>query len=236
MKNHINDYVILISANTEWKEVISYYPNCQVFTSPYGDWFKVNLVSNQTTIFFQSGWGKIQAAASTQYVVDKWHPKLLINIGTCGGFQGCVEMGTIILVNQTIVYDVIEQMGDQKEAINFFSSDIDLSWLNGNYPINVTVHKMLSADRDIIPGDIPELKIQYQAIAADWESAGIAFVANRNHTKCLILRGVSDIVNETTGEAYDDNFSVFQARTKVIMKTLTQSLPKWISSFKSNIT
>jgi nucleoside phosphorylase len=48
-----------------------------------------------STLFFQSGWGKIPAASSTQYVIDKCNPNLLINIGTCGDFKDCVEHGTI---------------------------------------------------------------------------------------------------------------------------------------------
>jgi adenosylhomocysteine nucleosidase len=221
--------VILISANTEWQIVKTEFPHCQMLPSPFGEWFKVGLIKEQKAIFFQSGWGKIQAAASTQYVIDKWQPELIINIGTCGGFQGCVETGTIILVNKTIVYDIIEQMGDQEEAIDFFSTELDLSWLNCQYPLDVKKYRMLSADRDIMSEDIPKLKEQYNGIAADWESGSIAYVTALNKTKCLILRGVTDIVGASGGEAYDGKLKIFQIRTKIIMQTLINSLSEWIS-------
>ncbi|MBI4639200.1 MAG: hypothetical protein HY731_00795 [Candidatus Tectomicrobia bacterium] len=41
-----------------------------------------------------------------------------MNLGTCSGFEGRIEKGTIILVERTIVYDIIEQMLDFDESIS----------------------------------------------------------------------------------------------------------------------
>jgi adenosylhomocysteine nucleosidase len=232
----LTNVIILISANTEWQIVKTEFPHCQLLPSPFGEWFKIELIKGQTVVFFQSGWGKIPAAASTQYVIDQWKPELIINIGTCGGFKGCIKTGEIVLVNKTIVYDILEQMGDQAEATDFFSTVLDLSWLKQPYPMAVIVNKMLSADRDIIPADIPKLKEQYQGIAADWESAAIAYVAHQNHTKCLILRGVTDIVDETGGEAYGNDLNLFKERAGMVMKKLIRCLPDWIGIIKTMAT
>ena len=67
-------------------------------------------------------------------MIDHFKPDLLINLGTCGGFAGRIETGTIILVERTLVYDIIEQMGDGAEAIDYYASDLDLSWLPVNLP------------------------------------------------------------------------------------------------------
>jgi nucleoside phosphorylase len=68
--------------------------------------------------------GQDFAAATTQYVIDKFHPDLLVNLGTCGGFEGRIARGTIIMVTKTIIYDIIEQMSDPEEAIEHFSTDL----------------------------------------------------------------------------------------------------------------
>jgi len=47
----------------------------------------------------------------------------------------------------------------------------------------------------------------------------------------LILRGVSDLVSETGGEAYD-NLPLYEERTKVIMQKLFDQLPGWLGSVK----
>jgi len=217
--------VILISAKTEWQEVKNHFTGKELSLSPFGEYFSEDLREGKRILFFQSGWGKMLAAASTQYVIDKWNPGLIVNIGTCGGFYGHVDVGTIILVDKTIVYDIVEQMGDPEEAIDFFTADLDLSWLNTKFPLKVKRYTMLSADRDIIPSDVPGLIKKYRGIAADWESGAIAFVASQNQTKCLILRGVTDLVGKGGGEAYDGELILFKERTKRIMEVLIQSIP-----------
>jgi adenosylhomocysteine nucleosidase len=67
---------------------------------------------------------------------------------------------------------------------------------------------------------------KYNAVAADWESGAIAWVAQRNGVRCLILRGVSDLVNPATGEAYG-NYDLFSQRTKEIMRKLLEWIPLW---------
>jgi len=86
---------------------------------------------------------------------------------------------------------------------------------------------LVSADRDIVAEDIPLLVNRFGAVAADWESGAIAWVANKNRVRCLILRGVSDVVGTGGGEAYG-NFELFQQRTDQIMGRLVKQLPAWL--------
>ena len=75
--------------------------------------------SNRTIYrpFFSRRLGKISAAASTEYAIDDLNPRLGHNIGTCGGFKGQICTGEILLVEETVVYDILEQMGDPQEAL-----------------------------------------------------------------------------------------------------------------------
>jgi nucleoside phosphorylase len=88
-----------------------------------------------------------------------------------------------------------------------------------------------SADSDLPPSKIPFLKSQ-GAIAADWESAALAWVAQRNNARLLILRGVSDLVSEEGGEAYGD-IEIFNERARGIMQQLIEQLPEWLNAIKS---
>ncbi len=218
--------VITISAGAEWRVIGSVYPVNEMQISPYGEWFEMEL-SGRPVVFFHSGWGKISAAASTQFILDRWAPSVLINLGTCGGFAGAIERGAILLVERTLVYDIIEQMGDPQAAIRHYSVDLDLSWLRTPYPMALQRSLLVSADRDICLPDIPMLIERYGATAADWESGAIAWVANRNGTRCLILRGVSDLVGTAGGEAYGA-IEVFHEGTRQVMEPLLRSLPQWL--------
>jgi adenosylhomocysteine nucleosidase len=217
---------VLISAGAEWRSVLPLFPQAEIQTSPFSTWFAAT-IAGQPAIFLHGGWGKIAAAASTQYVIDRWQPRLLVNLGTCGGFAGEIERGEIFLAERTLVYDIIEKMSDPHLAIARYSTDLDLSWLGADLPLPVRRGLLVSADRDLLVEDIAQLKALYGAVAGDWESGAIAWVAERNHIPCLILRGVSDLVSEESGEAYGD-YGLFAQRTSEIMPRLVASLPDWL--------
>ena len=218
--------VILISAIAEWDAVKPLFPNASIQRFPYGECFNA-VLGNHDLILFHSGWGKIASAGTMQYVIDKYSPALIVNLGTCGGFEGVVEQGDLILVDKTYVYDIVELMGDL-DIVNYYASSLDLSWLADPYPHPARRGMIASADSDLPPEKIPFLKSQ-GAIAADWESAALAWVAQKNKARLLILRGVSDMVSEDGGEAYD-NIEIFNQRAKAIMKRLIEQLPDWLNS------
>src|SRR5579863_5927915 len=102
-----SDFVVIVSANAEWRVIQRLLPNVGRRLSPLGEWFMTEVgPSARSVLFFHSGWGKIAAAAATQYVIQHCSPSLIINLGTCGGFEGAVERGTVILVERTLVYDI----------------------------------------------------------------------------------------------------------------------------------
>jgi adenosylhomocysteine nucleosidase len=218
--------LILISAGGEWRSLRKLFPADPCLGSPFGEYF-TRLVDGHHCTFFFGGWGKIAAAASAQYAIDRWQPRLLVNLGTCGGFAGRIEKGEIVLVDKTVVYDIIEQMGDFDAHIAYFTTQIDLSWLHEPYPIPVRRTTLVSADRDLLGEDIPMLKERYGAVAGDWESGAIAWVAARNHVRTLILRGVTDLVDGAGSPAYGD-LAYFEVAAGEIMEKLVQSLPAWL--------
>jgi adenosylhomocysteine nucleosidase len=221
--------VVLISSITEWVAVKATLAPGQTQTTPYGECFKAMLKEREFT-FFHAGWGKTASAGAMQYTIDHFSPDLIVNLGTCGGFEGEVELDDIVLVERTFIYDILELMGDFGTVLDYYASELDLSWLPGPYPYPVRCGTLASADSDLPPERISQLKAQ-GAIAADWESAALAWVAQKNGVRLLILRAVSDLVSEDGGEAYD-NIALFKERTKGIMRRLIEQLPDWVASVK----
>jgi adenosylhomocysteine nucleosidase len=134
----MNGVVVVVSADTEWSVMQEFLPDAEFHDSPMGEWFKHDLPiggrMSQPLSSMVVG-GKIAAAALAQYIIDRWSPRLLVNIGTCGGLEGEIEKYAIVLVERTIVYDIFEQIGDSDEALDHFSTEIDLSWLGDDYPL-----------------------------------------------------------------------------------------------------
>ena len=156
--------VVIISANIEWDAIGRIFSDADLQASPYGQWFETHLDikgGQQSVIFFTEDGVRFRQASSAQYAIDRWSPNLVVNLGTCGGFKGGVEKDTIVLVERTVVYDIVEQMLDAEEAIRDYTTEIDLSWLSEPYPHPVLRTVLVSADRDLVAEDISVLKSKY---------------------------------------------------------------------------
>jgi len=185
--------VALISASAEWKVIRAQLTEPVAHDTPFGEWF-VHRFGDRDVVFFHGGYGKVSAAGSTQYAIDRWHPTLVVNLGTCGGFGGERKVGDIVLASETIIYDIFERMGDPDEAIEDFHTRLASVWpqrLAGR----VIRAPLISADGDLDPAAVGRLAAKYHAGVGDWESGAIAWVATHNHVPVIILRGVTDVID-----------------------------------------
>jgi len=222
--------VVIVSADGEWRATTPLFPNAKIKDSPLGEWFTTP-IAGEEVIVYHGGWSKEHAAASTEYVIEKWHPDLVINFGTCGGFKGQVNRFDHVLVEKAIVYDFVSLIGPPDEGIKKFTTEIDLGWVK-KPPTTVKRVHILSGDRDLIPEDIPRLREKFNGMVNDYESAPTAWVCARNKTKVLILRGVSDLVDKSGGEAYDGTATAWFEATKKVMSSLFAVLPDWVTYFR----
>jgi adenosylhomocysteine nucleosidase len=222
-------FVVIVSADGEWQAIPKIFLDANYQETPYGQYF-VQEINGEPVVIMHGGWGKIPSAASAQYAIDRWSPELIINMGTCGGFQGEIERNQVVLADRAVVYDIINQIGDSDSTIQHFTTSIDVSWIKEPYPIPVFKGTIVSGDRDLRPEDVPMLKEKYGAKVGDWESGGIAYVCNKNGVRVLILRGVSDLVGPSGGEAYDGTRVVWVEAAERIMRKLFVSLPDWLET------
>jgi len=185
-----------------------------VSTSVFGELFE-----HKEILFFQTGWTKTAAAAGTQFVVDTYEPEQIINIGTCGGFSGHVEVGDILLINKAVIYDLYERMGDPEEVLKKFTTNLDIAHISPGIKENTKIATIASADSDVEVLNVEVLYEKFGAVAADWESGSIAYIAALNSQRLSILRGVTDVVSSTNGEAYG-NEALFAERTEKVIRKL----------------
>jgi adenosylhomocysteine nucleosidase len=215
--------VVLISANAEWKILLAQLPGEVLHPTPFGPWF-THRIGAEDVVFFHGGYGKVSAAGSTQYAIDHWHPGLLVNLGTCGGFGGERRVGDIVLASETYIYDVIELMGDPDEAIEDFHTRLDPTRWPAKLAHRVVIGPIVSADRDIDPAAPAALHAKYHASAGDWESGAIAWVAAHNHTPVIILRGVTDLVDAAGGDPTYHAAGAWERASITVMASLVSLL------------
>src|SRR5882757_1073057 len=119
------NFAVLFSANAEWRAVKPLFATETTHTSPYGEYFLAG-IGRERVLFFHGGWGKVAAAGSTQYVIDRFRPARLINLGTCGGVEGRINRFDIVALEKVVIYDIAEAIGDSKEAIAEYSTYLSL--------------------------------------------------------------------------------------------------------------
>jgi adenosylhomocysteine nucleosidase len=224
------DFVVIVSADGEWRGVRTLFAGVDLARTPYGECF--DLVSGTWRgVVLHGGWGKIDAAGSAQYSISRWTPRVIVNLGTCGGIAGTIGEHDTVLAERTIVYDIEERIGNAEEAIEAYTTIIDLSWL-GARPLPSPARRvtLLSADRDLDPADVPSLLRLYKASAVDWESGAIARVAARSGTRTVILRTVSDLVGHHAASDAYGRTDVFEDRARRIMRELFNVLPSWLDA------
>jgi nucleoside phosphorylase len=90
---------------------------------------------------------------------------------------------------------------------------------------------MYSADRDLTAAGLRLLGVRHELVVADWESGAIAWVAHRNTTPLLILRGVTDLVNTDYSEA-QGNPQLFRDNAGRVIRNLVGDIPKWLAAWR----
>ena len=224
------DTVVIISANAEWEALKEVLPSqdYRLERSPYGEYFiadhKLLPGLAEPVIFLHGGWGRIDAAASAQWAISEFQPDSIINLGTAGGFEGRIRVGQIVFASKTIVYDIIERMGSASEAIQDYTTEIKTE-VPPELKDLVVSSTIISADQDIDPSSIRKLTDRYDAVAADWESASIGRVADKNGLPIIILRGISDVVSPQGSLAYGD-IEHFEEQTRALMRDLLDLLQR----------
>jgi adenosylhomocysteine nucleosidase len=220
-------FAVLVSADMEWRAVKPLFAQAIVHQSPYGEYFFAD-VEREHVLFFQGGWGKVAAAGSTQYVIDRFKPARLINLGTCGGVEGRVKRFDVVAPEKVVIYDIAEAMGDSEEAIAHYTTTIPLP---ARTPVPVLKVTLYSADRDLTAEGLRAMESRFHPAAVDWESGAISWVTRKNGTPLLILRGVSDLVSPDKAEA-QGNPELFATNAARVMQNLLRDLPKWIAALR----
>lgn len=213
---------VQICSELEWiytKSILK-IKKTELMHQPFGEYFRHPIGKHQS-VFFDSGATKTRSAAACQFAIDKWVPDVVVNLGTSGGVAEDVGRREIILANKTFQYDVIQRFG--KPSTRFLrglKTNIDISWIDlGRASSKIHIGTIASVDQDL-DDEHRKLLQKKKVLAADWESASIANICKLNKTRCLILRGVSD-VPEKKGRPNEDNQERdYQKNSRIIMKDL----------------
>jgi len=170
------------------------------------------MISNKEYILVRAGIGKVNAARTTQILIDKFDIEYIINLGSAGGLNDKLSIGDIVIGEKIVQHDFdVTAFGREKgfipETGKFFESDIKL--LNIFENINLDDAKILKGT--IASGDIfytnnelkQSIRKEFNADCVEIEGAAIAQVCYLNNIPFVVIRSISDNANNGAHMDYE---------------------------------
>ena len=184
--------------------------------------------NNEKVVLIISSIGKVNSALSTQYLIDKYSPKYIINFGTCGGVNKSVEKLNYYLANKCAQYDFdLSQLDDVPVG---FIQDYNLVFFPANLPINSTfkVTTLASSDRFTCKDEDVKLVNDMGASICDMEGGAIAQVCLTNGVPLYVLKGITDVSGSGTAPEQ------FYENLKTVCNGFAIQLEKLIAEIKES--
>jgi adenosylhomocysteine nucleosidase len=186
--------------------------------------FYQGTIHNHGVVLVQAGIGKVNAAITTTLLVEQFNVNSIINIGVAGGQNG-VHHKDIIISESTLYHDadvtkfgsyVAGQIPGEEPEFRSDKSLVNLAeqaLKKLSFPYKKG--RIASGDQFVYESTkIEKVNNLYTNIyAIDMESASIAHVANTFKKPCLIIRSISDVLDDET-QATDFNTFVQEASDK----------------------
>lgn len=167
-----------------------------------------------------AGHGKTQFAIQTQFLIDQIKPDAVFCVGCAGALSRQLEIGDVVIAEQTIEHDFREKFRPRPEPE--FAGD--LKWLEKARSLaaanpNLHIGKIASGDEDIVDASrAQELAKQTNALAVAWEGAGGARACLFNQVPFLEIRGITDNADHSAVLDFKKNLQVAMANAaKVIL-------------------
>ena len=177
---------ISIAAKKEWEATLNYFglnhEECEKY--PFGEYFK-KIIDNKEVVFYLGGVRKMNASASTQYMIDHFNLAKIIVAGTCAGINDSYSQLDIFIPNKAVQYDCTVKeteplIKDSFTVLNNFENESILTGTIG------------TADKPVVMWkDYLELK-ENNITIADTESAAIMYICRANDVECIVIKGISD--------------------------------------------
>ncbi len=171
------------------------------------------IVKGNEVYAIKSGWGLIDAAMATQYLITKYGVEIVLNFGVTGALDPSLKVSDLFYVSKCINFDfdtssiddvVKHQYGDMEdEFVPLDSGLIDL--VKSIYP---EIKEAVDASGDIFVDKKEDKEARFNAGCniCDMEIVAIARVCLLNNVKCLSIKCISD--------EYDGDGSDFEENVK----------------------
>ncbi len=193
--------------------------------------FYEGIINNIKCILVESGVGKVNAARTTQILIDNMDVDCIFNIGVAGGLDQNLNILDVVIADKLVQHDFdITAFNHEKGYIpnvgKFINCDEYLLNIATKVNPDNTIKIGTIASGDIFCTDInmsTKINKKFNALAVEMEGASIAQVCFLNHIPFLVIRSISDIPGKNNTMVYEEFLTESSKKVASIMKKILEN-------------
>ncbi len=185
-------------------------------------------------VLVKCGIGKVNAARTTQILIDNMDVDYIFNVGVAGGISDKLSVGDIVIGEKLIQHDFdVTAFNYEKGFIPDVGSYIDTDTYLVSLAdavlkkLDVNLFRGVIASGDIFCTDSKmseKINKKFNALCVEMEGASIAQVCFLNHIPFLILRSISDVPNNNNKVTYEEFLESSCEIIALAMKNILEEL------------
>ena len=203
---------IICAMQIEADGIIALCENTET-TEKYGMRFTRGTLHGKELAVVVCGVGKVNAAMCAATLINEYQPELVVNSGVAGAVSPLVGIGDIVIGTKTVEHDMnTTALGDKQGEVTFphgkemfFECDAAAARLLDSICSEIEDTKTVRgiiASGDIFISDRRKrllLNDRFGALACEMEGAAIGHVCRCFKTPFVVLRAISDDLDENKG-------------------------------------
>ena len=184
-------------------------------------------INNIDVIMVTSGVGKVNAARTTQILIDNYGVDLILNVGVAGGVNTGLSVGDIVIGEKLVQHDFdITAFNHEKGYIPKVGVYINSDEYLVKLASEVLDREKISYQKGVIAsGDIfcteeamsSKIASKFNALCVEMEGASIAQVCYLSHIPFIVIRSISDVPNNKNVITYEE---FLESSSKIVSKGL----------------
>ena len=226
----MNKVGIIVAMQEELEEILNIMNNIEE-KEIYEISFISGKIEDTEVVLVKSGVGKVNAARTTQILIDRLNVKSVINVGSAGALNPFLNIGDIVIADKLIQHDFdITAFDHDKGYITgvgdyIYSNDELVKKLQNTVnKIENKAYKVITgviASGDIFCTDINmknKIYSKFNAECVEMEGAAIAQVCYLDKIPFVVLRSISDSPNGNNAIVFDEFVKLASKRCAEILK------------------
>lgn len=221
---------IIAAMDEEREAILNIMQDVQV-VQIYNLRFLRGTICGKKCIIVKSGVGKVNAARTTQIMIDNFNIQYVLNLGSGGSVNPMLNIGDVVIGKHVVQHDFdITAFGHSKGYITGVGNNVmcDRGLVNefeklikGLSDRIYNIRIGVIATGDIFCTDIgmkDKIHAKFDADVVDMECAAIAQTCYLDNIPFIVIRSISDTPDGKNAATFDENLKLASKRCANILK------------------